>query len=178
MAVGLRFRFLNGNQPLAVYFYAVPRLCLHIMGYWPEQLHRRAFVNFVVLAIGVATELHAGFRFARLGEITLALETFCPAGTSAVTLLKMFFMLRYRKDLLYVLNKQRAMLFPVGGQGPAKEQVMQHHFLMTCRFNFWALSAGFFTCTMYNLKPLLIVLLLHLKGRADEIIWSTPFNMT
>ncbi|XP_017869577.1 PREDICTED: LOW QUALITY PROTEIN: odorant receptor 10a [Drosophila arizonae] len=178
MAIGINFRFLYGNQPLSTYFYGVPRLCLNLMGYWPERLHWRAYINFVVLAIGVATELHAGYRCARRGDITVALETFCPAGTSAVTLFKMFFLLQAREDLLYVLTKQRQMLFPIVGQTPVKEQVMRRHFLMTCRLNFWPVSAGFSTSSLYNLKPLMVVLLLYLNGRTDEIVWGMPFNMT
>lgn len=178
MAVDFDFRFLRANQPLAAYFYAVPRLCLDLMGYWPERLHWRAYINLAVLAIGVATELHAGYRFAVRGDITVALETFCPGATSAVTLLKMFFMLHAREDLLYVLNRQRQLLFPNVGQTPAKEQLMRHHFLMSCRFNFWPVSAGFSTSSLYNLKPLMVVLLFYLKGRTDDIVWGMPFNMT
>ncbi|TDG40609.1 hypothetical protein AWZ03_012970 [Drosophila navojoa] len=178
MAVDSNFRFLHGNQPLATYFYAVPRLCMNLMGFWPERLHWRAYINFVVLAIGVATELHAGYRCARRGEITVALETFCPAGTSAVTLLKMFLLLQAREDLLYIVTKQRQMLFPTVGQTPVKEKVMRRHFLMTCRLNFWPVSAGFSTSSLYNLKPLMVVLLLYLNGCTDEIVWGMPFNMT
>ncbi|XP_032588229.1 odorant receptor 10a isoform X1 [Drosophila mojavensis] len=148
------------------------------MGYWPERLHWRAYINFVVLAIGVATELHAGFRFATQGDTTLTLETFCPGVTSAVTLLKMFFLLQAREDLLYVLTKQRQMLFPTVGQTPVKEQVMRRHFLLACRLTFWPVSAGFSTSSLYNLKPLMVVLLLYLNGRTDEIVWGMPFNMT
>ncbi|XP_032295960.1 odorant receptor 10a isoform X4 [Drosophila virilis] len=179
MAGYFGFRFLYRNQPLSLYFYAVPRLCLNLMGFWPGPLQWRALVHFVVLAIGVATELHAGFSFARAGEITMALETFCPAGTSAVTLLKMFFMLRYRQDLLYVLTHQRQLLFQKKSLSAEKKQLMRHHSEMAARFNFWPLSAGFFTCTMYNLKPMLLAMLLYLQGRSDAIVWSTtPFNMT
>ncbi|XP_030567035.1 odorant receptor 10a isoform X2 [Drosophila novamexicana] len=179
MAGYFGFRFLYRNQPLSLYYYAVPRLCLNLMGFWPGPLQWRALVHFVVLAIGVATELHAGFSFARAGKITMALETFCPAGTSAVTLLKMFFMLRYRQDLLYVLTHQRQLLFQKKPLSVEKKQLMRRHSEMAARFNFWPLSAGFFTCTMYNLKPILLAMLLYLQGRSDAIAWSTtPFNMT
>ncbi|XP_043867391.1 odorant receptor 10a isoform X3 [Drosophila mojavensis] len=70
------------------------------------------------------------------------------------------------------------MLFPTVGQTPVKEQVMRRHFLLACRLTFWPVSAGFSTSSLYNLKPLMVVLLLYLNGRTDEIVWGMPFNMT
>lgn len=178
------FQYLRRNQPLLLYYYAVPRLCLNIMGYWPGPsgtLQWRAVVHFIILAIGVLTELHAGFAYAKSNQLTLALETFCPAGTSAVVLLKMFFLLRYRTDLFYVVTEQQDLLYgldPKTRNTLHKEEIIRKHSLMAARFNFWPLSAGFFTCTTYNLKPLLLALLLFMQGRRDEIIWDMPFNMT
>ncbi|EDV99835.1 odorant receptor 10a [Drosophila grimshawi] len=180
MAGKFGFRFLYGDQPLQLYFYAVPHLCLNLMGYWPDMLdalQQRALFHFVVLGVGVATEIHAGLQFAQNGEISLALETFCPAGTSAVTLLKMYLMLRYRNDLFNVLANLRQMLFDGASQSDEKQKIMRKHLLMASRFNFWPLSAGFFTCTMYNLKPLILALLQY-WGQAEQIKWDMPFNMT
>ncbi|XP_036676660.2 odorant receptor 10a isoform X1 [Drosophila suzukii] len=176
------FRFLKRDQPLSVYFFAVPRLSLNIMGYWPEKsgdrLPWRSIVNFVILAIGVITELHAGLRFLDQQQITLALETLCPAGTSAVTLLKMFLMLRYRQDLWAMWNRLRSLLFDIRPELPDQRQIRLNHSVMAARINFWPLSTGFFTCTTYNLKPILIALVLFLQNRDDDFAWFTPFNMT
>lgn len=178
------FQYLRKNQPLERYYYAVPRLCLNMMGYWPGPkgtMEWRAVVHFIILAIGVITELHAGFTAARSNQLTLALETFCPAGTSAVVLLKMFFLLRYRNDLFYLVNHQKDLLDglePSSRNTPQKEGIVREHSLMAARFNFWPLSAGFFTCTTYNLKPLLLALLLYMRGQREEIVWNMPFNMT
>ncbi|KAH8304752.1 hypothetical protein KR044_008490 [Drosophila immigrans] len=174
------FWFLRRDQPVELYFYAVPQLCLSLMGYWPGpkiKWHWSAYINFMVLAIGVCTELHAGVEFARSNQISMALETFCPAYTSAVTLLKMFLMLHYRRDIHYVVSQQRELLF---GSGIAAEthKIMQQNALMAARFNFWPVSAGFSTSTMYNLIPLLLALLLYLQGRSDEIVWTLPFHNT
>ncbi|KAH8408823.1 hypothetical protein KR009_001065, partial [Drosophila setifemur] len=180
--IAMWFRFLKNKQPLPVYFFAVPRLGLNLMGYWPgetgEYLPPRALVNFVVLAIGVATELHAGMVFLQHQQITLALETLCPAGTSAVTLLKMFLMLRYRRDLAEMWNRLRDLLFGATYELREQLEIRLRHSVLAARINFWPLSTGFFTCTTYNLKPLLIVLVLHLQNRRDEILWTPPFNMT
>ncbi|KAH8400571.1 hypothetical protein KR222_007108, partial [Zaprionus bogoriensis] len=180
--VHLSFRYLRKNQPLPLYFYAVPRLCLNPMGYWPGPrgtLPWRAPLNFVILAIGVVTELHAGLVYAQSSEITLALETLCPAATSAVTLLKMFLMLRYRHDLFHVVTQQRDLLFGRANRISATKDVVMHkHALMAARFNFWPLSAGFCTATTYNVKPLLLALVLYLQGRYQENVWGMPFNMT
>lgn len=178
------FRYLRKNQPLELYFYAVPKLCLNMMGYWPGPegtMEWCAVVNFIILGIGVVTELHAAFTYAQSNHITLALETFCPAGTSAVTLLKMFFLLRYRKDLFYVVTHQRDLLFdlePMSRNTFQKEAIMSKHSLMAARFNFWPVSAGFFTAATYNAKPMLLPLLLYLQGRSNEIVWDMPYNMT
>ncbi|XP_030380794.1 odorant receptor 10a [Scaptodrosophila lebanonensis] len=173
------FKFLRRNQPLKLYFFAVPRLCLGIMGYWPVDVQNRAYFNFLVLGIGVATELHAGFSFLKQAQITLALETLCPAVTSAVTLLKMFLMLRYRRDLAYVLARLNQLLFGLQselGSRQEKRVIMRRHCMLAARLNFWPLSTGFFTCTTYNLKPLLIALLLYRQGH--EVVFNPPFNMT
>ncbi|KAH8376000.1 hypothetical protein KR200_011673 [Drosophila serrata] len=176
------FRFLKRNQPLAVYFFAVPYLSLNLMGYWPgkreERLPFRALVHFVILAIGVLTELHAGLLFLDQQQITLALETLCPAGTSAVTLLKMFLMLRYRSDLCDIWTRLRELLFEIQKERPEQRRIRLRHSVMAARINFWPLSTGFFTCTTYNLKPILMALVLFLQQRGDQILWVTPFNMT
>ncbi|KAH8235445.1 hypothetical protein KR032_000362, partial [Drosophila birchii] len=176
------FRFLKRDQPLAIYFFAVPYLSLNLMGYWPEKreerLPWRAPVHFIILAIGVLTELHAGLRFLDQQQITLALETLCPAGTSAVTLLKMFLMLRYRSDLCDMWTRLRELLFEAQLERPEQRQIRLRHSLMAARINFWPLSTGFFTCTTYNLKPILMALVLLLQQRGDQILWVTPFNMT
>ncbi|XP_060664965.1 odorant receptor 10a [Drosophila nasuta] len=176
------FWFLRRDQPLELYFYAVPQLCLRTMGYWPSPktpMKRpwRAYINFMVLGIGVMTELHAGAMFARSNQLSLAIETFCPAYTSFVTLLKMFLMLHYRHDLHYVVDQQRELLF---GHEIAAEthEIIRKNSLMATRFNFWPFSAGFSTSSMYNLKPLLLALVLHLQRRNDEIVWGLPFNHT
>ncbi|KAH8387793.1 hypothetical protein KR093_009481 [Drosophila rubida] len=174
------FWFLRRDQPLELYFYVVPKLCLGIMGYWPGPNDKRrwsAYINFVVLAVGVATELHAGFMSARCNQISLALEILCPAFTSAVTLLKMFLMLRYRQHLYYMVAQQRELLFGSGIAGEAYE-IMRKNVLMATRFNFWPVSAGFSTCSLYILKPLLLALLLYVQGRIDEMVWILPFNNT
>lgn len=178
------FRYLRGNQPLELYFYAVPKLCLQLMGIWPGPegtLSWRAVMNFMILGIGVVTELHAAFTYARATKITLALETFCPASTSAVTLLKMFLLLRYRKDLYYVVSRQRELLFghePMSRNAFQKEAIMSRNSLMVTRMNFWPLTAGFFTAATYNVKPFIMALVLYMQGRRDEIEWGMPYNMT
>ncbi|KAH8301343.1 hypothetical protein KR059_000539 [Drosophila kikkawai] len=176
------FRFLKCDQPLAIYFFAVPYLSLNLMGYWPgkreERLPLRALVHFVILAIGVLTELHAGLLFLDQQQITLALETLCPAGTSAVTLLKMFLMLRYRSDLCDMWTRLRELLFEAQQERPEQRRIRLRHSVMAARINFWPLSTGFFTCTTYNLKPILLAFVLLLQQRGDEILWVTPFNMT
>ncbi|KAL7744953.1 hypothetical protein ACLKA6_007224 [Drosophila palustris] len=180
MARYLAFRYLRRDQPLELYFYAVPQLCLRLMGYWPDPkgtLNWRALVHFAILAIGVATELHAGFLYASSNKIALALETFCPAFTSAVTLVKMFLMLRYRHDLYYVVSRLRHLLFDFN-VAEESNSIMRKNSQMAARLNFWPVSAGLSTCSMYNLKPLLVALIVYLQGRQDEIVWSTPFNMT
>ncbi|XP_034671364.1 odorant receptor 10a [Drosophila subobscura] len=173
-------RFLRRDQPLRVYFFAVPRLSLEIMGYWPigENLPTRAIVHFVILFIGVVTELHAGIAFLQKAQITMALETLCPAGTSAVTLLKMLLMLRYRRDLANMWLRLRHMIFDEGLNRRQQRAIMHEHSVMAARINFWPLSTGFFTCTTYNLKPLLIALVLYLRNPEQELLWNTPFNMT
>ncbi|XP_034476370.1 odorant receptor 10a [Drosophila innubila] len=180
MAKYFAFQYLRKNQPLALYFYAVPRLCLSLMGYWPTpkaKLQCRALVHFAILTIGVVTELHAGFMYVISNQITLALETFCPAITSAVTLLKMFLMLRHRRDLFYVVSHLRHLLFDIK-IADGTHSIIRQNSLMAARLNFWPVSAGFSTCSLYNLKPLLLALFVYLQGRKDEIVWSTPFNMT
>ncbi|XP_016986888.1 odorant receptor 10a [Drosophila rhopaloa] len=176
------FRFLKRDQQLSVYFFAVPRLSLDIMGYWPgnpgDSLPRRSIVHFVILSIGVVTELHAGMLFLDQQQVTLALETLCPAGTSAVTLLKMFLMLHFRRDLSSMLNRLRSLLFDLKSERSDRRQIRVGHSVKAARINFWPLSTGFFTCTTYNLKPLLIALVLFLQDRLDGFVWFTPFNMT
>ncbi|EDV46051.1 odorant receptor 10a [Drosophila erecta] len=174
------FRFLKRDQQLDVYFFAVPRLSLNIMGYWPigDKLPRRALIHFVILAIGVATELHAGMRCLGQQQITLALETLCPAGTSAVTLLKMFLMLRFRQDLSTMWHRLRCLLFDPNWRQSEQRDIRLRCSAMAARINFWPLSAGFFTCTTYNLKPVLIALVLWLQNRCEDFVWFTPFNMT
>jgi len=180
MAKYFAFQYLRKNQPVVLYFYAVPRLCLSLMGYWPDitaKLQWRALVHFAILTIGVVTEMHAGFMYVMSNEITLALETFCPAITSAVTLLKMFLMLRYRRELFYVVDHLRYLLFDTQISDET-HSIIRENSLMAARFNFWPVSAGFSTCSLYNMKPLLLAFLVYLQGRKEEIVWSTPFNMT
>nr|ADK48189.1 odorant receptor 10a [Drosophila melanogaster]ADK48240.1 odorant receptor 10a [Drosophila melanogaster] len=175
-------RFLKRDQQLDVYFFAVPRLSLDIMGYWPGKTGDtwpwRSLIHFAILAIGVATELHAGMCFLDRQQITLALETLCPAGTSAVTLLKMFLMLRFRQDLSIMWNRLRGLLFDPNWERPEQRDIRLKHSAMAARINFWPLSAGFFTCTTYNLKPILIAMILYLQNRYEDFVWFTPFNMT
>ncbi|XP_017088375.2 odorant receptor 10a isoform X1 [Drosophila bipectinata] len=183
------FRFLNKNEPLSVYFFAVPRNSLNLMGYWPgggaEKKDKknknpplRAYVHFVILAIGVFTELHAGMRFLHQEELTLALETFCPAATSAVTLLKMFLMWRYRQDLASMWCRLRSLLFETGRERPDQQEIRLRHSLLAVRINCWPVSAGFLTGSIYNIKPVMIALVLYLQQRSDENVWVTPYNMT
>ncbi|ALC49435.1 Or10a [Drosophila busckii] len=175
------FRFLRSNQPLSLYFFAVPRLCLDLLGCWPREggkIPWRALFHFLVLGIGVATELHAGFVFAQNKQLDMALETFCPAGTSAVTLLKMCLMHYYRHDLCYVLKQLKLLLYRRQDQTMEKRLILHQHSVMAARINFWPLSAGFATASTYNLMPLLLPLLLYLQGSQQDIVWNMPFNMT
>ncbi|KAH8271148.1 hypothetical protein KR018_007444 [Drosophila ironensis] len=176
------FRFLRKNEPLSAYFFVVPQFSLNLMGFWPSStstaLSVRTYVNFVVLAIGVVLELHAGFHSLGNHDLATALETFCPASTKAVTLLKMSLMLHYRHDLAQMWSQLRSQLFESPQQRPDQHRFRLKHSCLAARISCWPVSAGLFTAFVYNVKPLLFALVLYLQNRVDEIPWDMPYNMT
>ncbi|XP_036333231.1 odorant receptor 10a [Rhagoletis pomonella] len=178
----MNFKFLSRSFPLCDYYFCVPKLCLGSMGFWPGDTCRQnaanigARINFFILAIGVVTEIHAGCSVLK-SDLELALDTLCPAGTSAVTLLKMGLIYYYRKDLAWVLKRMQVLVYERGVRiNPAKKHIIRAHSVVAARLNFIPFVMGFITCTSYNLKPLLITLILYLQDQ--ELMWKLPFNMT
>ncbi|XP_065367596.1 odorant receptor 10a [Calliphora vicina] len=176
-------QFLSSNYPLHDYYFYVPKFCLRIMGFWPQtpQTHTNylwASSNCLILLIGVLTEMHAGFSSLKY-DLEKGLDTLCPAGTSAVTLLKLILIYHYRQDLQYVLKKMHSMLY---GEATNRQILNQHkkiirkYSVLAARFNFAPFLTGFITNTAYILKPLIMAWIFWSKGK--EIQWVTPFNMT
>ncbi|XP_012160723.1 odorant receptor 10a [Ceratitis capitata] len=178
----MKFKFLSRTFPLRDYYFYVPQLCLGSMGFWPMDTCRQqaanvgAWMNLIILAIGVFTEIHAGCTVLRT-DLELALDTLCPAGTSAVTLLKMTLIYYYRQDLAWVLERMRSLVYERDVSiNPIKKRIIRAHAVMAARLNFIPFVMGFITCTSYNLKPLLITLILYMQGQ--QPMWKLPFNMT
>uniref|UniRef100_A0A1I8P3P3 Uncharacterized protein n=1 Tax=Stomoxys calcitrans TaxID=35570 RepID=A0A1I8P3P3_STOCA len=178
------FDFLARTTNLEKYYFYVPKICLRVMGFWPasprtQLINVWSVFNFLILLIGVLTELHAGFSLLST-NLEKALDTLCPAGTSAVTVLKMILISYYRKDFILVLEKMHQMLFGDYRKDNkyvlAYKRIIRHHSVMAARVNFTPFLAGFITCTAYNLKPLVLAWIFWSKGK--EIVWLTPFNMT
>ncbi|XP_037811487.1 odorant receptor 10a [Lucilia sericata] len=179
----MSLKFLSSSYPLLDYYFYVPKYCLRIMGFWPQTpkttLHQLwAASNFLILLIGVLTEMHAGFS-ALTYDLEKGLDTLCPAGTSAVTLLKMVLIFYYRKDINYVLKKMHGMLYDEGASGQIlrkHHKIIRKFSVLAARFNFAPFLTGFITNTTYILKPLIMAWIFWSKGK--EIQWTTPFNMT
>ncbi|XP_067633448.1 odorant receptor 10a [Eurosta solidaginis] len=178
----MNFKFLSRKFPLRDYYFYVPRLCLGSMGFWPQNTARPdavnigVWINFIILTIGVFTEIHAGCTVLR-SDLALALDTLCPAGTSAVTLLKMALIYYYRRDLAFVLRRMEELVYErYVPPNAVKKHIIRAHAVTAARLNFIPFVMGFITCTSYNLKPLLMSLLLYLQGQ--EPMWKLPFNMT
>ena len=179
----MSLRFLSSSYPLHDYYFYVPKHCLKVMGFWPQSPKTKiniiwAAINFIILSIGVLTELHAGIT-ALAYDLEKSLDTLCPAGTSAVTLLKMFFIYYYRQDLQYVLEKMHSLLYENGmsyGNPKTYQKIIRKYSVLAARFNFAPFLTGFFTCTTYNLKPIILAGIFWSKGK--EVMWITPFNMT
>uniref|UniRef100_A0A5H2WXQ9 Odorant receptor n=1 Tax=Bactrocera latifrons TaxID=174628 RepID=A0A5H2WXQ9_BACLA len=178
----MNFRFLSRTFPLRDYYFYVPKLCLGALGFWPldtsapDASNVWAWVNLIILTIGVFTEIHAGCAVLKT-DLELALDTLCPAGTSAVTLLKMVLIYYYRKDLAWVLKRMRDLVYERDVSiNTVKKHIVRAHAVMAARLNFIPFVMGFITCTSYNLKPLLMTLILYMQGQ--EPMWKLPFNMT
>ncbi|XP_036230360.2 odorant receptor 10a [Bactrocera oleae] len=178
----MNFRFLSRTFPLRDYYFYVPKLCLGALGFWPLNTSAPhasnvwAWGNLIILTIGVFTEIHAGCSVLKT-DLELALDTLCPAGTSAVTLLKMALIYYYRKDLAWVLKQLRDLVYePDVSINTVKKHTVRAHAVMAARLNFIPFVMGFITCTSYNLKPLLMTLILYVQGQ--EPMWKLPFNMT
>ncbi|KAM7341922.1 odorant receptor 10a [Cochliomyia hominivorax] len=173
-------KFLTSNYPLHDYYFYVPKFCLRLAGFWPQTLKSQRSIllaasNFIILLIGVLTEMHAGFSSLSY-NLEKGLDTLCPAGTSAVTLLKMMFISYYRKDLQYVLKKMQALLYEESAANRRHHKIIRKLSVLASRFNFAPFFTGFITCTFYTLKPLIMVSIFWYQDK--EIQWSTPFNMT
>ncbi|XP_050325004.1 odorant receptor 10a [Bactrocera neohumeralis] len=178
----MNFRFLSRTFPLRDYYFYVPKLCLGALGFWPLDTSAPnasnvwAWVNLIILTIGVFTEIHAGCTVLKT-DLELALDTLCPAGTSAVTLLKMALIYYYRKDLAWVLKRMRDLVYERNVSiNTVKKHIVRAHAVTAARLNFIPFVMGFITCTSYNLKPLLMTLILYIQGQ--EPMWKLPFNMT
>nr|QKN21020.1 odorant receptor [Bactrocera correcta] len=178
----MNFRFLSRTFPLRDYYFYVPKLCLGALGFWPldtsvlNASNVWAWVNLIILTIGVFTEIHAGCTVLKT-DLELALDTLCPAGTSAVTLLKMALIYYYRKDLAWVLKRMHDLVYERDVSiNTVKKHIVRAHAVMAARLNFIPFVMGFITCTSYNLKPLLMTLILYMQGQ--EPMWKLPFNMT
>lgn len=179
----MSLKFLSSNYPLHDYYFYIPKHCLKVMGFWPETSETKiniiwSVMNFILLSIGVLTEMHAGLSVITY-DLEKGLDTLCPAGTSAVTLLKMFFIFYYRRDLQYVVKKMYSMLYENGknySNSQRHQKIIRKYSVLAARFNFAPFVAGFFTCTTYNLKPIILACIFWYKGK--EVTWMTPFNMT
>ncbi|XP_054740239.1 odorant receptor 10a [Anastrepha obliqua] len=178
----MNFKFMSRSFPLYDYYFYMPKLCLGSMGFWPLNTCRKhavnigAWVNLIILAIGVFTEIHAGCTVLK-ADLELALDTLCPAGTSAVTLLKMALIFYYHKDLAWVLKRMQSLMYEPDVQtNPVKKHIIRVHAIMAARLNFIPFVMGFITCTSYNLKPLLVTLIRYFQGQQQ--MWKLPFNMT
>lgn len=179
----MSLKFLSSHFPLHDYYFYVPKTCLQVMGFWPQTPKTYpnmvwALSNFLILLVGVLTEMHAGFS-ALSYDLEKGLDTLCPAGTSAVTLLKMILIFYYRKDLQYVLKQMEILLYEENTNRVTfknHKQTIRKFSVLAARFNFAPLLTGFITCTAYNFKPLIMAAIFWYKGK--EIQWITPFNMT
>lgn len=178
------FKFLTWNYPLRKYYFYMAKFCLQLIGFWPQTPRTRlnslwACVNFLILLVGVSTEMHAGVTTLKY-NLEKGLDTLCPAGTSAVTLLKMFLISYYRQDLQYVLKRLQAMLFEENVHRSnalaSKNKIIRTFSVLAARLNFAPFLTGFITCTAYNFKPLVVAWIFWYQGK--EVQWQTPFNMT
>ncbi|XP_037943081.1 odorant receptor 10a-like [Teleopsis dalmanni] len=175
-------KLLKRSASLDDYFYCVPRLCLGAMGYWPSAVRSLsanlwATTNFIVLFIGVFTELHAGFTALKY-DIELGLDTLCPAGTSAVTLLKMYLIYWHRNDLQLTVERLHYLLYHTNKAKLTtnKKNIMGASSRLATGLGLTTFGMGLLTSTTYNLKPLFEAWISHRHGSA--FVWRTPFNMT
>ena len=88
-------------------FFRIPRICLHLLGFWPLNRYRTSFVFLNLMAQFVAIVVEAAYGVLHLDDIPVALDAFCPMASQLVSFLKCCVIVIHREKFKCLLIEIR-----------------------------------------------------------------------
>lgn len=171
------FEVLSNKLTIEEQFFKTPEHALRRVGCWPEIVFNwRAvlwsLVHFLFLSAGAYGETFYGL--VKLSDLTLALETFCPAITKLVTVIKMLIFLIYRHDMKRLILRLKELLTAKKGDDE-RLQIGQNMASTAAGYSLFLYYSAHSTMIFFFCKP--IVLNLYRMAVHKDTIRDFPFNM-
>lgn len=171
------FEHLSNKLTIEEQFFKVSEHALRHAGFWPE-IHFNAkavlwfLFNFAFLSFGAHGETVYGM--AKLENLTLALETFCPAVTKQVSVMKMLIFIYFRKDIKRLIWRLKELLTAQKGDAE-RLQIGQDYASTAAAYSLFLYYSAHCTMMFFFLKPIAINLLNMILHEATTR--DLPFKM-
>lgn len=171
------FNVLSTKLTIEEQFFKIPGYSLRHVGCWPEIVFNRnavlrSIVHFLFLSAGAYGE--SIFGIMKIADLTLALETFCPAITKQVTVIKMVIFLFYRQDMKRLIQRLRELLTAQKGDDE-RLQVAQNFASTAGAYSLFLYYSAHSTMLFFFFKP--IVINLYQMAMGKDTIRDLPFRM-
>lgn len=155
------FEHLSNKLSIEEQFFKVSEHAMRHAGFWPGIDFNMQGVlwflfNFVFLSFGAYGETIYGI--AKLDDLSLALETFCPAVTKQVSVIKMLIFIYYRHDMKRLILRLKELLTAQKGDAE-RLQIGQNFASTAAKYSLFLYYSAHCTMMFFFLKPIAINLL-------------------
>ncbi|KAL5279392.1 Or22c family protein [Megaselia abdita] len=171
------FKVLSNKLSIEEQFFKIPEYSLRHVGCWPEIVFNWKAVlwslgHFLFLSFGAYGE--TVFGLVKIADLTLALETFCPAITKQVTVIKMLIFLFYRKDMKRLVLRLKE-LITAQKADEERLQIGQNLASTAGAYSMFLYYSAHSTMMFFFFKP--IVINLYKMAVNEDTIRDLPFRM-
>lgn len=172
------FKHLSNKRTIEEQFFKVPEHALRLAGFWPEiNFNMKAVVwfslHFAFLSFGAHAEMIFGVM--NRANLTLALETFCPAMTKEVSILKMLIFVFYRRDIRKILSRLKELLTARKDDDVERLLIGQNFASTALGYSLFVYCSAHCTMMFFFMKP--IIINLYKMVFHEDTIRDLPFRM-
>lgn len=171
------FKVLSKKLTIEEQFFRISEHSLRHVGCWPEIVFNRTAIfwslaHFLFLSFGAYGETI--FGLVKINNLTLALETFCPAITKQVTVVKMLIFLFYHKDMKRLVSRLKE-LITIQKADKERLQIAQNMASTAGAYSLFLYYSAHSTMMFFFFKP--IVINLYKMAMNEDTIRDFPFRM-
>lgn len=170
-------KHLSNKLTIEEQFFKVPEHVLRHSGFWPGiNFDVKAvlwfLIHFAFLSFGAHAEMIFGVM--KIADLTLALETFCPAITKEVSILKMMIFIFYRKDIRNLLSRLKELL-TAEKDDDERLQIGKNFASTAAGYSLFVYWSAHSTMLFFFVKP--IIINLYKMALHEDTLRDLPFIM-